>query len=351
MNPGEIWWGQIGNSLRFLINVANTLQDCHSAVLQVSRTIPWRRDFYEAIDIKRSSFSAERRLVRLQCEENADPGEFVLDQLCSDKVRAEYWPGLPYAEYLALMEDIELNDCYVWIAGIHSKSDLTQWVNFVSQYTRHSGNPEQRGVFILEYDGPGAETSDLPVIAYSVENYDCRVFCLEMSAALNNTELQSYQAELALCIGDNDPEFCAALLLAGQDLIRDPVKTTRRVSDTGANSEGCLFSEKTEQQINSAAWNAAVVLLFPILERYRMNVVSKHENELSTYLPITNSNGDAVEDPYDLEIGSLYYIVSTHGKSFEPSESETIKFCRKVRNLLAHNRFVPCEDVRKVMSL
>ena len=83
MNAGAIWWGQIGNSLRLLTKVTNSLRDCQSAVLQVPRKLPWRQDFYEAVDVRRAAFSAERRLMRLEWEENADPGEFLLNELCS----------------------------------------------------------------------------------------------------------------------------------------------------------------------------------------------------------------------------------------------------------------------------
>ena len=78
MNAGVIWWGQIGNSLRLLTKVTNALRDCHSAVLQVPTGLPWRQSFYEAIDIRRSAFSGERRLVRLRWGENTDPGGLVL---------------------------------------------------------------------------------------------------------------------------------------------------------------------------------------------------------------------------------------------------------------------------------
>ena len=82
-----------------------------------------------------------------------------------------------------------------------------------------------------------------------------------------------------------------------------------------------------------------------------MNFISKNETELARHLPINNSNGDRVTDPHDLEIGALYYIVSSAGKSFEPAEIELIRICRKARNLLAHNKFVPYTDIRTLMPL
>lgn len=351
MNPGEIWWGQIGNSLRFLTFVTNTLRDCHSAVLQVPKALPWRQVFYTAVDVRRAGFSAERRLIRLPWEGYEDPGAFVLNELCTSQTRADYWPGQTYAAYLASKDDIVLNDYYVWITGIHSKADLVKWADFVTQYTRGSAQPERRAVYILEYDGPDADVSGVDKLVYTVENYDCRVFCLETTAGLNNSSLRTYQAELALCIGNHDPELCSALLDRGDSLLQDTPKIAAEVLEFARSSNGSSFQALSEQQINSAAWKAAIGLLFPILEQYRLEFIANHEGILYRHLPISNSNGDRITDPYDLEIGSIYYIIGTAEKEFTAVEADNIRFCRKVRNLLAHNKPLPYPDIVKSISL
>ena len=351
MNAGSIWWGPIGNSLRLLTNVPHTLRDCQSAVLQAPQDLPWRRDFYEAIDIRRSSFSGEKRLVRLPWNEGEDPGEFVLDELCSNRVRADYWPGQTYAEYLGSKDDILLNDYYVWVSGIHSKADASKWIDFVTQYNQASQALENRAVFILEYDGVSIDVNGIESIVYSVENYDCRVFCLETATSLGNTGLREYQAELALCVGGSNPELCNALLNTGDKLLQDPVKTANSVIMNSCTSEGKPFENQSEQQLTSATWKAAIVLLFPILEQYRLDFISKYEHALARHLPISNSNGDRVTDPFDLEIGAIQYITGSSANDFPGFDNEAIRLCRKARNLLAHNKPVPYEDVKKILAL
>ena len=350
MNAEKVWWGQIGNSLRFLSSVTNHLRDCHSAVLQVPKSIPWRQEFYDTIDMRRTSFSGDRRLMRKSWDESTEPGEFVLDELCSSRVRADYWPGQSYAEYLGNKDDIVLNEYYAWITGIHSKDGLAKWVEFVSQYESVAEKLEQAAVFLLEYDGTAADVAGVKKIVYSVENYDCRVFCLEMAAALANTDLRSYQAELALSIGRGEPELCAALLERGKALLEAPVKTAQFVLQEGFSSQGFRFHEMSEAEIESAVWKAETVLLFPILEQYRSDFIAAHETELARHLPISNSNGDRITDPHDLEIGSIQYIVSNSKTGFSPSDVEMVKLCRKARNLLAHNRIVPCQDIRTLTN-
>lgn len=351
MKSGSIWWGQIGSSLRLLTAITNNLRDCRSAVLQVPPVFPWRADFYEAVDLGRAGFCGERRLLRLAWQSGADPGAFVLDELCSSRVRAEYWPGQTYAAYLGSRNDIVLCDYYVWVTGIRSKTDLARWAEFVSQYEHCAEGLDSRAVFILEYDGLTMEGSGVERIVYSVEDYDCRVFCLEAAMALANTDLRAYQAELALCIGGSNPEFCSALLEIGQPLLYNPVKATLEVISSARSSEGLAFPAMQEQQINSAAWKAAIVLLFPTLEQYRMDFVSRYEAVLARHLPISNSNGEQVTDPFDLEIGTIHHIVSSANPDFSGTEYETIRLCRRVRNLLAHNKPVPYGDIKKMMSL
>lgn len=351
MNAGSIWWGQIGNSLRLLTKVTNNLRDCHSAVLQVPERLPWRQDFYEAVDVRRSAFSGERRLMRLQWEDNADPGEFILDVLCSKRVRADYWPGQTYAAYLGSRDDILLNDYYVWITGVHSKTDIARWAEFISQYDHAAQRLENRAVYIVEYDGTPIDVSGVEKIVYTVENYDCRVFSLEAAADLGNTDLRNYQAELALSICGNNPELCYELLLAGSKLLHNPVQATIDVLSDSCSSEGIPFAPIDEQNTQSAAWEATIVLLFPVLERYRMSFIVKNKSELARHLPISNSNGDRVTDPCDLEIGALYYIVSSANKLFASSDVDSIRLCRKVRNLLAHNKIVSIDDVQKILDL
>lgn len=350
MNPGSIWWGQIGNSLRLLTKVTNNLRDCQSTVLQVPQSLPWRQDFYEAIDIRRSAFSGERRLVRLTWEDGMDPGEFVLDELCSNRVRADYWPGQTYAEYLGSKSELLLNDYYVWVTGIHNKADLSKWGDFVSQYHNVAKQLETSAVFILEYDGVTVDVSSVDSIVYSLENYDCRVFSLEASAELGNTELRNYQAELALSICNNNPELCYALLSTGTKLLQNPVQTTVEVTSHAFSSEGLMFAALEEQQIQSSAWEAAIVQLFPILERYRLNFVQKHSAELKRHLPISNSNGDRITDPFDLEIGGLCYITSSDCRAFSPEDIDALRLCRKVRNFLAHNKAPSYADVANVFK-
>ncbi len=348
MNAGKIWWEQIGNSLRFLTEVTANLRDCHSAVLQVPGQLPWRQEFYRAVDFRRSAFGGDRGLRRLPWHQGAEPGDFILKELCDEPVRANYWPGMSCAEYLGSLEDIILNDYYVWITGIHRKADLAKWVEFVSRYEK-AAREQWCAVFVLEYDGEPVEVAELKTIGYSVENYDCRVFCLETAAALRNTDVRSYQAELALCIGHDDPEFSAKLLERGTELLTNPDRSTRWVLENGRTGDGSPFAPMTEQEIDRAVRKATMVLLFPILEQYRCDFVEAHEAELGRHLPMTNQYGDKITEPSDLELVDISHIIKK-STCYSKSEAELIRLCWQVRNKVAHNKRVPYELAQKLLT-
>lgn len=351
MNAGAIWWGQIGNCLSLLSGVTNCLRDSNSVVLALPEHLPWRREFRSSAAVRRTALGRNRALTTLSWRDHREPGDFILRELCSREEQSDYYPGDSLAAWLGSREDLELNEQDVWITGIHRREELVKWCTFLAEYERVSAELPERAVFVLEYDGPPVANPGIAQLVFTVEDYDCRVFCLESGAALKNAELREYQAELALRIGGADPELSWALLLRGEELLTDPVKTAMETLRQSTDSEGRPFASRTEQQILSAAWRAALVIFFPLLEQWRMDFVTRHEQMLRSQLPIQNANGEKVTDPYDLEIGGLYFLSGKPGVSFTMEEKARIDLCREARNKLAHNRYLPREDARRIMKL
>ena len=352
MNAADIWWGQIGNSLRLLARVTEHLRDHRSAVLSMPPRFPWRERFYREIDIRRAPYSMERRLKRVAWPGKGAPGQFVLNSMCPLDVQADYWPGQTYGEYLGSRRNLAINDYDIWITGVHDKTALMKWVEFVTQYHAAATAPEPHAVFLIEYDGPAMKSGNVEQISCQVERYDCRVFCLEMAAALSETRLRDYQAELALSIAGSQPELCAALLETGERLLKNPIDTAREVLAQARSSDGNPFPRQSESELTSAVWLAAVALLFPLMERYRIAFIERHKLELVRFLPISNSNGDEVTEPFDLEIGALCYIIANlRVHLFTSAEVAGLRLCRRIRNQLAHNKPVDRADVEAVMSL
>lgn len=351
MKPGKIWWEQIGSSLRLLDRITTCLQENRSVILQHSAGLPWCNEFYASVDYRRSAFSGTRRMMRRSWSEGEAPGEFLLNTFCSDQVQADYWPGQSYAEYLGSRNDILLCDYYVWIYGIHSVRDLEQWINFIVRYNKYADAMAQKAVFVLEYDGEEAASSEIDSICYSVEMCDCRVFSLEAASELANTPFRDYQAELALRISGHCPELCYALLRRGEKLLQSPVDTVSEVCASESNSAGDSFPCLDKHQITFSVWEASLVQMFPIIERFRMKFIEKNESALRLRLPVYDANGDQITDPHDLEIGVLSHIVSLSKNGFSEAQAQSVRQCRKIRNLLAHIDIIAYEDVKSLYEI
>lgn len=350
MYEGAIWWGRLGQSLRYLGAVSERMRDGRSVVLKVPSRLPWREDFYARLERGRARLGIDRRFKRVCFPSGCDPGQFVLQELCSEEDQVNYWPGQTCAEYLAAKDDLMLNDCFIWVTGIHTKSDLSEWARFVSSYERLAGNLERCGIFLLEYDGPDMDIPEMETLAYRIEESQCRVFCLETADSGQSEWLREYQAELALRIGGTDPEFCAALLKQGRDLLETPVEIAVALSRTARHTDGSPFPAMDETQVTTAVWEAAVVQVFPLLEHCRLDFIGRHEEDLARFLPINSAWGETIEELRDLEIGPLTHIVSQTRNIAQYEEMETLWLCRKIRNALAHNRIVPLEDIQNLME-
>lgn len=352
MSPETIWWDQIGSQLHLIAQISELLEDDRSFVLQLRSRLPWRTHFYESVDAKRSTFSMDRRLKRLDWSQTEDPGSFVLHNLCPPAVQADYYPGQTYAEYLGSRGDLILCDYYVWITGVHSRADLTAWISFIRNYESASGLLDHRAVFVVEYDGPEYDASPISMVIFETKNYDCRVFCLQLASELDIADSFSYQAELALSICMNDPELAYFLLSMGNELLEKPYETTKRILSQSRNSDGMLFSMPADSVISNHIWKACLVLIYPIIEQYRVDFISRHGDELEQLLPISNSNGDVIQEISDLEIGPLHYIVSNKSRNlFSQEDADKIRLCRNVRNKLAHNQIPAFADISFILNL
>ena len=344
MNPGIIWWNQIGSCLQLLSELTSRLKNGDSAVLCTGNGIPWRVEFYETVDRLREPFSGNRRLKRIPWRGGMAPGAFVLRECCSAAVQADYWPGQSHGEYLGSRGDLLLCDYYVWVTGIRQKSDLKRWSSFLSDYDKASRGLEQRAVFILEYEGPADSSPGRWELNLPVEHYDCMLFSLEASKSIRPTCLRQYAAELSAQIGSGNPELCAALLEQGEAFVSDPVASTNQV----IRSKG--FVKMREETVCSAVWKASIIVLFPILEQMRLDCIRNNYQSLLRQLPINNSNGERVDDPYDLELGALYYLSGSKNDVMSLDDRNAVILCRRVRNALAHNKIPEFDDIVKVLS-
>ena len=351
MNAGKLWWGQIGSSISLLSRLTKNICTGKSTILHLGSKLPWKYDFYDMVNFRRTETAEGRRLMRTSWMEGADPGEYVLKEFCSDTVIRRYWPGESYGAYLAGLPDLPLCDYIVWITGIRSKGDLHNWIRFVSEYETLGKSLSRRPVFVLESEEEAEESCALEQLPFQIAHHDCRVFCLEGAVALGNTKYPDYQAELALCLGDNNPELSHALLVAGEDLLLEPADTLRAILASETDCQGYPFPDMEDSRIRSALWKAALVLLFPIIEQYRFHIIDTYRLGIERELPIINPVEDRIDEPNDLEIGVLRHVANKKSLALPSEEKRNIQFCYEARNLMAHNKPVPYHLATALLAL
>lgn len=363
----EVWWTQIGSSRQLVSSVKEYMENEQSFVLHIPKQMPWKVKFYSRIEdtagashrpLKmRSSEDRTKRILSWTPEQSGlTVGKFLLDNddLFSDDERIAYHPSKSYPDYIAELHASLLAESFIWVTNITTQKDIVDWTRFVAKYNENAG--DERAVFVLEYCGPECMLpAEIPLVRYCVEAMDCRVFCLELASSLANTTQKEYQAELGFRVGNLDPEISAALMLMGDDFIKEPVEAAMKCT-CRVYSDGAPCPHFNKSQIESSVWRANVSMLFPILEQWRLALSAKYEADLQRYLPMENSLGEKVEKPCDLELGVMYFLAQSNKavrciNTFTEEDYSTLKICRKVRNLLAHNDTVGFDDVETVLNL
>lgn len=347
MKSGSIWWRQLSISIGLMDGIEQFLLDERSFVLQIPGRLPWRDVFDSLLRERFSALRADRTLSICTPPSGCDPGEYLLTRFCPPDFQAGYWPGQSYAAYLAASDTLPLHESFIWLRGLCEKRELDSWRRFVQEYTAACKALPQQAVFVLEYTGPAGEKK-WQGLRYVVREYDCRIFCLEAAAGLPYQEwAQHYLAEVAAQIGNGDAELCAALLDRHENMLEEPVETALEALRS-PHTDGSPPDAYSREAVESALWKAQIAVVFPEVEQFRVRFIGQHTAALMRFLPVRNSNDEEIQEPQDLEIGNLDYIVRNNGGICPPEEVRRLAMCRQIRNLLAHNRIVPFAQLKRL---
>lgn len=345
MRISDVWWEHIASSIKLVDDVSNSIIDGNNIVFEAIDVIPWKSLFYEYIDKRRAALGDDRRLTRFVCNADEEPGEQIMREYCSRTLQDDYWPGQTYGEFIGQNNNKTIAGYHIWVCGLSSENDVRNWQRFIREYQATVKEGEVASFVLETAAGVTAPSSGFKNFVYKVQQQDCRIFCLQVANLLQNCDVSVYQAEFAFNIGQNNPELCAYLINVGEILLSNPVDTVRfcEKETFGVNTL------HTANEILSAFWKTSIALLFPIIEQFRMSFVDKHRMDLEEYLPITDNWRNEIVDPSDLEIGQVCYLVEKKRHIYAPKEYSDIKFCRDVRNMLAHINTVSLDMIKRAM--
>lgn len=337
------WWEKVNNPATFIADISAALREERSVCIEIgNNTLPWYETFLDHIRDEVHRLDSVRSFMCVEPPRGTDPGEFLMNRFCTEEEKSRYWPTKKISIFLAECTGTVMNRRYIYVKNIHGV-DCAAWQKFVQEYS--SSSPDVKALFLLECDKADSSSEHLTVIPYKnyVTDYDDLIMCLSITSPLKcKGYLKSYIADVAEKIGNGDIELAGYLAQTGDILAVSPEKTVRDIlrnmSRTAIDPE----------QIKTAVWESQINLLFPLLERFRKQFANCKYYELKHFLPISNSLGEMVDNPNDLEIGTMYHIFGQHSNCISEDDFEWLKRCRNARNLLAHNDIV---DFRELTEL
>ena len=90
--------------------------------------------------------------------------------------------------------------------------------------------------------------------------------------------------------------------------------------------------------------------IFPLIESYRKYFVKRYFRAIKNILPISNSYGEKVTIPEDVEIGTLFYLVGRGDIVISSTEYNELERYRNARNRLAHMNVLENEEVEAILK-
>lgn len=354
----KVWWTKVTNASHFLDKIVDTVQNGQSIILQLPDTVPWYETMKEIVETRIEGQNPTRfyRYIEDMVE---DPGEYLFYEFCKKEKRVHYRPGIGYAEFLAKNEDIVLTDSILWIAKT-SEENLIKWAKLIEDYNKALGKHKEGCIFIVEARNNPAgaavkEKKGLRNISYAREigHYDNYLFnVLATSSSPEKEIFKQYLAEVVSIMLPDDIELSALCIEKGRAFLENPLGVIREISSTKTRSDGRNFgADIGEEDLQERLWEAQIKVIFPLVERQRNVLVQKYQREIEGLLPIVAAYGEEFLEASEVELGILSYLAGSGQIQLQYEDVEKLNKLKNARNVLAHIRTLPQEEVDGIFAL
>lgn len=350
----RLWWNHITKAHKFLDDIVMSAVQERSIMLFLPENVPWKSTLAELVEEQLKFENPKNGFEIIRCPDE-EVGVFLLNRYCKSERRATYRYGMTYAAFLGKCKDIVLNDRYIWVYDI-PKSKYEEWQDFIIEYNKNVSE-KTPAVFILEiYDENFVNRAKKGITKIifdqNIGPYDKFAFCA--LASTNNSckdHMRPYLAELVSSICSEDIELCAECVEADDLFLEDPIGVINSIIFAGVRSDGRAYGfSKTNKEIEKIIWEIQLRNVFPVIEKYRSYFISKYKKCIMKALPITNSYGEKVVNPEDVEIGTLVYMVGSGTIFLENWEYEELDSFREARNKLAHLNVLDLKNVEMILK-
>ena len=350
-----IWWNKIPNAAQFIQRISDTVNEGGSVILQLPKNIPWYGTLRAEIEESLTKQNAYGGVKCIEAENISDPGEYLFRNSCKSEIRAEYRPAKGYARFLAEHEELVLHDNILWIC-MDSDRHLELWIAFVEAYNSAISRGKRQCRFVLETRTKEilCDRKKLKVISFndSIEHYDNVLFNMMATSSITGNEIyKRYLAEVVSLMFPNDVEFSSKCISSGPSFLSNPKSTIENVVSNCFRSDGSpFFMELSDDEIKERLWEAQIKIVFPIIERYRNQIVQKYHDEINEALPITTNYGDTISSAADVELGPITSLVASGKVNMSTNDYQKVVKYKDARNNLAHFSVLTQEEVDYIIS-
>lgn len=350
----QIWWNHIIKAHSFLESIVTETVKGSSMLLSLPNSIPWRNTLIDIVSDRLRIENSKNIFEEIKCPDE-EPGAYLLERFCKKEIRATYRYGMSYAQFLGKCQETVLNDRYIWVSNIPA-AKINKWLDFVAEYTVNVKD-KTPGIFIMEvHDDCIARKSKKGIknliFNQKIGDYDKYAFCALASSEIRCKEyLRPYLAEVVSSICGDDVELCAACVLRGMDFLSSPVQIINDVLESSHRSDGeRYFFNKSKDEITVSIWETQLKYIFPLIESYRKYFIKRYFKAIKNVLPTSNSYGEKIIIPEDVEIGTLFYLVGRDDIVISSAEYNELERYRNARNRLAHMNVLENEEVEAILK-
>lgn len=390
-DSARLWWEEITGPSRLVRDIAGTLLEPSSVLLQVPGDLPWRSRMRSAVEGALREADMNLLVSYIDCESERggegaamDVPRFLLSRYASPEVKNGYRVSSGRSIHQYIREQGILQNRVIWVKGMTAGDDRS-WLDFCRNYRpKHCGD----GLFVIESYREDLRASGVRTMRYAghVSRYDALLFNSMMVSlgrnASDSLERKQYIAAAASLLCGKDVELSGMLLeeadLAGEDPIealcrvaRTPYFSRRMEADTLDGSHPFVFIRSgREREMEHVLWKAQLQALFPLLEMERIALVERYEREIREGLFMRywdferqaayriKQYNEYLDDPQDAELGTLYRMNHLRQEAnqslfllfLESRDRERLELIYQMRNRLAHSKVCPAEKTARFLE-
>lgn len=343
MEISNIWWTHVSYNVNFIQECISNLLRQNSLVLSFAKEVPFYYEMSSILEHKITELDADRKIEYMD-NPGEEPGKLLLERFCKREKRAQYRKGIGYPRFLGESKDISLNHYYIWVSNLDEKN-LKKWIAFVSEYNKYVPKDISPCLFVLECKKNEysfiQNGFNLKTLEYHYSTYDLYTYCsIIVSQCSMRTWKKHYVCELVVNLCNDNVEKCYQLIRYQENLIKDPYSIISEI-------DGVNYDKK---YVEKKVWESQLKHVFPKIEAYRTSFIQDKYEQLEMLMPFLKSRDKELDNPFDIELGMIYFLIGEKKLSVDTTEYYDIDNFRNARNALAHLKTIDYELLCKIMD-